>query len=100
MMDQKILLIIGAAVVVFLPQIVATVKSVFESVKTRLSKTAGKSKATPPKETINTEPADWINDLFTIQQILLMNDRQEAADLLGQAMVKIIDAPRIGGSKR
>ena len=100
MMDQKILLIIGAAVVVFLPQIVATAKSVFESVRTKLSKPASKPKATPPKETINTEPADWINDLYTIQQILLINERKEAADLLGQAMVKIIDAPKIGGSKR
>jgi len=99
-MDQKILLIAGALALIFMPQALAVVRSTIENIKAKIVKSKPKVKVKEEPQ-INTAPADWINDLYTIQQVLIINNRSEAADLLGQAMVKIIDAPVTkGGTKR
>jgi len=96
-MDNKTLLLIGAAVaVVFLPQIVAFAKGFLEKAKSAAPAPSSSSVTSRP---VGSEPADWINDLYSLNKVLIANGQKEAADLLSQAMVKIIGAPS-GGAKK
>jgi hypothetical protein len=93
---KTVVLIAGAAVVVFFPQIMEFLKGLRPAAPTA-----------PPVATktrpVGSEPADWINDLYALQKVLIANGQKEAADLLAQSMVKIIGAPtqpRSGGARK
>lgn len=99
-MDQKILLIVAAIAVVFFPQVINLVSLV----KSKLSGLWSdiQNRPSPVTPTVDTNPADWVNDLFALQQTLSANDRKEAADLVGQAIVKLVSSSvtKNGGSRR
>lgn len=99
-MDQKILLITAAVIVVFLPQILNLCNTALSRVRLLLSGFNNKSDDAKPAAAA--DPAGWVNDLFALQQILLANDRKEAADLVGQAIVKLVNTSvsKTGGSRR
>lgn len=102
-MDQKALLVLAAVVVVFLPQILAVIPVVTNFVK-NLLKTKPKPAPLPlPDKEVSPDPAQWINDLYALQQMLMLNNKKDAADLVGQAIIKLVDAPtvtRTGGNRR
>lgn len=81
-------LIGGAAAVMFWPQI----SSFLGGLKAKAASPAPRP-AGPQSRSVGSEPADWINDLYALQKVLIANSQKEAADLLSQAMVKIIGAP-------
>jgi len=94
MVDQRMLLLAGAAVaVVFYPQIV-------EFVKGFLKKAPSTPQSAVQSRSVGSSPSDWINDLYALRGVLLSNDQKEAADLLSQAMSKIIGADMKGGLKK
>lgn len=80
-------LLAGAAVVMFYPQIMSFLASL-------KSKAAPTSPTSPKSRPVGSEPADWIVDLYSLQKVLIANGQKDAADLLSQAMTKIIGAPR------
>lgn len=93
MIDQKTLLLIaGAGVIVFFPQIAEFVKGFLKKAPSLPSVVQSRS--------VGSNPSDWINDLYALRGVLLSNDQKEAADLLSQAMTKIIGADLKGGVKK
>jgi len=94
--DTKTVVLIGGALAVFFgPQVLAYFKQMTPKVSPQ--------QTSPPKSrAVGSEPADWINDLYSLQKVLVANSQKDAADLLSQAMVKIIgaDTPRSNGGKR
>lgn len=98
-MDQKILILAAALAILFLPQSV----QLFTYFKNKVIGVLPiLTTHQPSEEVVDTHPAVWVNDLFALQQILLSNDRKDAADLVGQAIVKLVNtsASRTGGSRR
>lgn len=99
-MDQKILLLVAALALLFLPQLMLLLSAIKAKLLALLPVTKPVNPAYDTVEVPN--PAEWVNDLFALQQILLANDRKDAADLVGQAIVKLVNtsATRTGGSRR
>ena len=96
MIDQKTLLLIaGAGVIVFFPQIAEFVKGFLKKAPSIPS-----SVQVVQSRSVGSSPSDWINDLYALRGVLLSNDQKEAADLLSQAMTKIIGADLKGGVKK
>lgn len=87
---QTIVLIAGAVVVLFFPQLKAAAEKLMHH-----DAPGGPSvpRRTTQSRSVGSEPSDWINDLYALQKVLIANGQKEAADLLAQAMVKIIGAP-------
>ena len=94
---QTILLLAGAAVALFFPQLKAFAQKLMSS---------SEEKATPRRTTqsraVGSEPADWIVDLLHLKKVLDANGQTEASSLISQAATKIIgaDTPRNSGGKR
>ena len=95
MIDQKILLIAAAVAVVFLPQILVFMKD-----KLHLAPVSPVQVSAVQSRSVGSNPSDWLNDLYALRSVLLSNDQKEAADLLSQAMTKIIGADLKGGLKK
>jgi hypothetical protein len=98
MIDQKILLIAAAVAVVFLPQILAFMKDKLHFAPVSAVQ-VGQVSAVQSRS-VGSNPSDWLNDLYALRSVLLSNDQKEAADLLSQAMTKIIGADLKGGLKK
>ena len=92
-------LIAGAAAVMFYPQIM----SFLSSLKAKATPESV-SPSMPKSRPVGSEPSDWIVDLYSLQKVLIANGQKDAADLLSQAMTKIIGAPVAprsnGGAKK
>lgn len=94
--DTKTIVLIGGALAVFFgPHLLAYIKQM-------APKAIQQESSSPKSRAVGSEPADWINDLYSLQKVLVSNGQKDAADLLSQAMVKIIgaDTPRNNGGKR
>ena len=104
-MDQKVL-IAAAIVLALLPQIIELLKAAKGKLDIFISKLANKSKpdqSTPMNDDHQIDPAVWVNDLFALQQTLLANDRKEAAGLVGEAIVELVNTTtttKSGGSRK
>ena len=84
--DIKTIGLIGGAVaVMFWPQI----SSFLGGLKAKAASPAPRP-AGPQSRSVGSEPADWVVDLFALQNVLLANNRNDAADLVSQAIVKIV----------
>lgn len=81
---EKYALIAAAAALFFWPQIQAFLKQQKEPAKSSPSPTAPKSR------TVGSDRGEWLQDLLGMQRVLESNGQKEAADLISQAMVKIV----------
>lgn len=92
-------LIAGAVAVMFYPQIIAFLGGLKEKATPPATRPSG-----PQSRSVGSEPSDWIVDLYALQKVLIANGQKDAADLLSQAMTKIIGAPIAprsnGGAKK
>jgi len=112
-MDQKVL-IVAAIILALLPQILELLKAAKNWSYTFISKIGQGITSNMPisHDTLPTtddkqddivDPAVWVNDLFALQQTLLANDRKEAAGLVGEAIVELVNTTtttKSGGSRK
>ena len=94
---QTILLLAGAAVALFFPQL-----KTFAQKLTSSSEEKDTPRRTAQSRAVGSEPADWIVDLLHLKKVLDANGQTEASSLISQAATKIIgaDTPRNSGGKR
>ena len=95
--DPKYLLIGVAAAALFWPQLQILLKQAtsggVSSIAATNPATTGGS-ATPPSSpqsrVVGSDRGAWLQDLLGMQRVLEQNGQKEAADLISQAMVKIV----------
>lgn len=95
---KTIVLIAGAAVVVFFPQIMEFLKGLKPQAPAQQPAPTTKSRA------VGSEPSDWVVDLLNLKKVLDANGQTDASSLVAQAATKIIGAPplppRNGGARK
>jgi hypothetical protein len=97
--DQKTILMLVAAVLV-VPTVISYItksnvmlQKIWNTAKKHLlfGNSTNESPVLPTTPA-TPNPADWINSLYALQQVVAANGEKDAAELIGQAIIKIVGA--------
>lgn len=103
-MDNKVVLIAAAAVAAFYPQIFQAIKLIKAQIEKYFSNRQVVADLPPiqPPTNDQPDPAAWVNELYALQQTLLANDRKDAASLVGEAIIELVNTTgtKTGGNRK